>query len=222
MATDKKAMEEFINDQVKKWKIQTEGNIPVITVSTEPGSGGHVIAKQVANQLQLALYDRDIIKEIAESSHISETVIASMEKERLSGVEDFISSLVDDRYLWPGLYLSHLVKTVSAIASHGNSVIVGRGANFILPPDECLRLRVVAPLDKRVANVVRKYGATEEEARSRIINREKKRGSFIRKSFDSDVSNPDNYDLVINTDKLSIDACVGSIVGTVVGRKKTD
>ncbi len=219
MTIDKKAIEEFISAQVKIWKTRAECHVPVITVSSQPGSGGHVIAKLVAEQLRITLFDREIVKGIADSVRISDTVIASMEKERLSGVEDFISSLMDDRYLWPGLYLEHLIKVVSAIASHGSAVIVGRGANFIIPPDECLRIRVIASLDKRIANVVRKYGVTEEEAKQRILNRENKRKAFIRQSFKTDVGDPCHYDLVINTGKLSIDASVGSIIGAIIGSK---
>jgi len=213
------SIETFINDRVAKWKTGTACHVPVITISTEPGSGGHVIAKIVAEQLNLALYDRDIIRKIADSAHASEAVIASMEQERLSAVEDFISALMDDQYLYRGIYLNHLVKVVSAIASHGKAIIVGRGGNFILPADRCLRIRVIAPMEKRIANVVRKFGVTEEEARQRITHREKARNSFIRQAFNHDARNPQHYDLVLNTGNLTIDECVGGIVGTVVGKK---
>ena len=220
MKPDNAPIETFINDQVEKWKTRTSCHVPVITFSTEPGSGGHVIAKIVAEQLNLSFYDRDIIRKIAESAHISETVIASMEKERLSGVEDFIASLVDDQYLWRGLYLKHLVKVVSAIASHGKSVIVGRGANFIVPRNECLRVRVIAPLENRVANVARAYDVAEKDARQRVAHREKARNAFIRQAYAADARNPQHYDLVINTGGMAVDACVGGIIGTVVGRKE--
>lgn len=219
MKTKKKPIEQFIDNQVKIWKTKTEGHIPVITISTEPGSGGHVIAQRVSHQLGIALFDRDIVKEIAESARISDTVIASMEKERLTGVEDFIASLVDDHYLYPGVYTEHLMRVVSAIASHGSAVIVGRGANFIIPPEECLRVRVVAPLKSRVANVVKKHGVSDQEAKRRVLNRENKRRAFIRQSFNADASDPDNYDLVINTGQMPIDGGVGAIIGSVIGTK---
>jgi len=214
------SIETFVKDQLGKWKKKTKSQLPVITISSEPGSGGRVIANGLAKQLKIDLFDRDIIKEIAESARISGTVIESMEKERLSGIKDFISSLVNDRYLWPGVYLDHLMKVVAAIASHGNAIIVGRGANFLIPPKERLSIRVIAPLENRVMNVARDFGVTREEAKRRVINRENRRAAFIRQSFNADVTDPGNYELVINTKQLNLDAAVGAVIGVVVGAKE--
>lgn len=215
------SIETFIKDQIEKWEKQTQTHIPVITISSEPGSGGRIIARGLAKRLGIDLFDRDIVKEIAESAHISGAVIETMEKDRLSGIKDFISSLVNDRYLWPGVYLDHLMKVVAAIASHGNAVIVGRGANFLIPAEDRLSVRVIAPLEVRVKNVAKEFGVTREEAKRRVINRENRRSAFIRQSFNADVADPRNYDLVVNTQKLDIDASLGSVIGMVVGSKDT-
>jgi cytidylate kinase len=215
------SIETFIKDQIEKWEKQTQTNIPVITISSEPGSGGRIIARGLANRLNIDLFDRDIVKEIAESAHISGVVIETMEKDRLSGIKDFISSLVNDRYLWPGVYLDHLMKVVAAIASHGNAIIVGRGANFLIPAEDRLSVRVIAPVEVRVKNVAQEFGVTREEAKRRVINRENRRAAFIRQSFNADVADPRNYDLVVNTQKLDIDAALGAVIGMVVGSKDT-
>ena len=213
------SIETFIKDQIEKWKKQTQTYVPVITISSEPGSGGRIIARGLAKQLNIDLFDRDIVREIAESAHISGAVIETMEKDRLSGVKDFIASLVNDRYLWPGVYLDHLMKVVAAIASHGNAIIVGRGANFLIPPEDRLSVRVIAPLETRVKNVAKEFGVTREEAKRRVINRESRRSAFIRQSFNADVADPRNYDLVINTHKLNLDAALGAVIGMMVGGK---
>lgn len=212
-------IEIFIKDQIDKWKKKTHSNIPVITISSQPGSGGRIIAKGLAKRLNIDLFDRDIVKEIAESSHISGAVIETMEKERLTGVQDFISSLVNDRYLWPGVYLDHLMEVVAAIASHGNAIIVGRGANFLIPPAKCLSVRVIAPIDFRIEKVAKEFGVTREDAKRRVIKRENRRAAFIRQSFNADVANPQNYDLAINTQKLNLDAAMGAVIGMIVGEK---
>jgi cytidylate kinase len=219
MANPKTDIDDFIKEQVARWRQQTKGEIPVITISAEPGSGGHVVAKALAARLELDLFDRDMIKKIAQSSRISDTVVETMEKERLSGIEDFIASLVDDRYLHPDVYLEHLMKVVSVIGKHGRAIIVGRGANFILPVKDRLALRVVAPLEKRIENITTTYGVTSHEAKGRAMSREAKRSAFIRKAFHADVADPVNYDLVINTQHLSVEAAVGAVIGVLVGSK---
>ena len=129
--------------------------------------------------------------------------------------------MVNDRYLWPGVYLDHLMKVVAAIASHGNAIIVGRGANFLIPMEDRLSVRVIAPLEVRVKNVAKEFGVTREEAKRRVINRENRRSAFIRQSFNADVADPRNYDLVVNTQKLDIDAALGAVIGMMVASKDT-
>ncbi len=214
------AIDRFIQPLIEKWKKGQTAGLPVITISVEPGSGGHVIGRRLAETLGLGYFDHDIIKAIAKSAHVSDQVVASIEKERLSGIQDFIASLVSDRYLWPGLYLEHLMKVIGIIAKHGGAVIMGRGANFIIPPDERLSVRVVAPLAQRVANVAREYGVPEETARRRVMNRENRRAAFIKRSYHADIANPYHYNLVINTAACDMDSAVGAIIGALAGGEK--
>ena len=211
------SIETFVKEQIERWNKRTGAHLPVITVSSQPGSGGRVLARELASKFSFDLFDRDIIKAIAERAHISDAVIESMEKTRMSGIQDFISSLVNDRYLWPGVYLDHLMKVVAAIASHGNAVIVGRGANFLIPKKDRLSIRVLASLEIRVTHVVKAYGVPYEEAKRRVINRENKRAAFIRKSFNADVADPINYDLIINTSNLDMDTAMGAVCGMILG-----
>lgn len=209
------SFETFIKSIVTKWDSSrndiTEKDIrriSVITISSEPGSRGQIISEALAKLLDYHLFNRDIIKEIADSADISTSVIESIEKERLSGIEDFIASIVNKRYLWPGVYLEHLMRVVSVIGKHGNAVIVGRGANFILPPKERLSVRIVSPIDVRIRNIAGLYNVSEEEAKKRVNMREARRKAFIRKSFNADVSDPLNYDLVINTEYISFESAI--------------
>jgi hypothetical protein len=211
---------DFIDAQVEKWRSRKKSDLPVITFSVSPGSGGLIIARRVAEVLKFDFFDRDIINMIAEHAHISDRVILSIEKERLSGIKDFIASLVDERYLYPGIYLEHLMNVVGVLAKHGHAVIVGRGANFIIPPAERLSVRVVAPLELRVQNIAQAYEVPMETARRRVLHRESRRAAFVKQSFHTDVADPENYDLVINTAKSDNDANVGAIIGAISGGKK--
>jgi cytidylate kinase len=60
--------------------------------------------------------------------------------------------------------------------------------------------------------VVHAYGAKEEDARQRVINREAKRGAFVKQSYDADISDPENYDLTINTGRMPIAAAVDAVI----------
>jgi cytidylate kinase len=224
MDKGKLAVEEFVEAQVKTWETRiskeeknAEVRLPVVTVCMEPGSGGSIVAQEIAKQLDFDFFHQAIINEIAKSSHISSQVIETLEKERLSGINDFISSLINDKYLWPGLYLEYLMKIVHVIGKHGRAVIVGRGANFILSQQGRFSVRVVAPLEARIQNITREYGVSENDAKRRILRRESRRRAFVRQSFHEDIADPLNYDLILNMGKLSIKSAVNAVIGAIEG-----
>jgi cytidylate kinase len=222
MATKEKSVEQFVKQQIRKWEIpapkadqKPQVRIPVITLSMEPGSGGSLVAQEAAKKLGFDYFHRDIIQGIAKSAKIRASVIDTLEKERLSGIEDFIASLYKNQYLYPGIYMQHLLKVINTVAQHGRAVIVGRGANFILPPEERFSVRVIAPLQIRIQNVVRTYGVKEEDARRRVIRREARRGAFVKKSYDANISDPENYDLTLNTGRMPLGSAAEAVIAAV-------
>jgi len=228
MNSPDRSFEIFIQELVEKWgstpnadKNGEASRITVVTVSSEPGSGGQVIARGIAEKMGYDLFQRDIIREIAVRADIGVSVIESIEKERLSGIEDFIATLVSRRYLWPEMYLEQLMKVISVIGKHGRAVIAGRGANFILPPNERLSIRVVAPIDLRVQNISKLLNLSEDEARKRVIMKEAKRKAFIRKSFNADIADPINYDLTFNTEFIRYEAAVEAALQILEGGGKS-
>jgi cytidylate kinase len=211
-------LDEVIQKQVEKWEEAKAGGkrdrdegLSVITVSSQPGSGGSFIAKALAEQLGFDFFNKALIEVIAESAHVSSKLVESLERERLSGVEDFIASFIKKEYLYPGLYLKHLMKVVSAIALHGRAVIVGRGANFIIPAELRFSIRTVAPREKRIENIARTFEVSLEEAKGRVLQRESKRSAFVRHSFHKKVSDPENYDIVINMDNTDVGEAVKGV-----------
>ncbi len=72
-------------------------------------------------------------------------------------------------------------------------------------------MRIVAPLDVRIENVSSNFGISAEAAKLRIIRTESERRAFIRKYFNADITDPINYDLVLNTGTLSIAAAADAI-----------
>lgn len=152
---------------------------------------------------------------MAKSAKASTRLLATLDEKALSVLQDWISTLVNRSHLWPDQYLKHLMNVIGSIGKHGCAVMVGRGANFILPPDGRFRVRIVAPLETRVQNVAREFGVTLDEAKRRVLRTDSDRRAFVRKYFHADITAPVNYDLVINTGTVSIDAAVEAIRGAL-------
>ena len=221
MKTKTRSIQQLIEDQMQRWqlmqskKVAEKPGVPTITISREPGSGGSIMAKKLAQKLGFEIFHQEVLLEIAKRADVSDKLLATLDEKGLNVLEDCISALVYDRHLWPDEYLKHLMKVIGAIGEHGRAIIVGRGANFVVPPQNRLRLRIVAPQNIRVENVVHTYDVTSEEAKRRIIRTESDRRAFVRKYFNADIANPTNYDLVINTGLLDMDKAVDSVIAAI-------
>lgn len=209
-------IEQMVDEQVRRWehaksqeKREASGEASLVTVSREPGSGGQLIAERLAEALGYDMFHQNIVHRMAESSNVSAQLLHSLDEDGINIIEEWLTGF--SQHLWPDQYLKQLIRVIGSIGQHGRAVIVGRGANFILPLDYCFRVRVVASRRNRVRNVAHEFGVSEQEAERRIVRAESDRSAFIRKYFHTDVTDPHNYDLLLNTDRIGLDECVAMI-----------
>jgi cytidylate kinase len=222
MKTTARSVEQLIEEQMHRWRLmhtekkEEKKRLPIITISREPGSGGRIVAQKLATKLNVEVFHQEVLHEMAKRAEVSEQMLATMDERGLSILEDWISSLVYDRHMWPDEYLKHLMNVIGTIGKHGQAVVVGRGANFILPPEQRFRVRFTAPQRFRIQKVAREFNISEDEAKRRVIKTESDRKAFIRKYFNADIADPDNYDLTINTEILSVDHAA-NVVAAALG-----
>ncbi len=215
-----RAMHQLIEEQVRRWEILKHQeakatSIPVITLSREPGSGGKLIAAAVADQLGMEVFHQELINAMAENADTSTRVIRTLDERGLSMLDDWVSAAISDRHLWPDEVSRMLMQVIGTIAKHGSAIIVGRGANFILPPEKRFRVRIIAPLEMRVNRVAETYGVSQKEAKRRVLRTESDRRAFVRKYFHSDIRDPANYDIILNTGTLAVESAAAAICGAV-------
>jgi cytidylate kinase len=226
MKTKTRSTEQIIEEQVRRWQIiqkeekKEKERISVITISREPGSGGNILAKRLSEQLDFDLFYQEFIHDMAESAQVSVRLFETLDEKGVSVLEEWISSLVDRRHLWPDRYLQHLMKIIGTIGKHGRAVVVGRGGNFVLPPDKRLSIRVIAPLETRLKNVSQAYDVSVDDVKPRVLKTESDRRAFVKKYFNDDITNPLNYDLIINTGILSIDDAANAVNGALSELKR--
>ncbi len=211
-----KSIHQLIEEKVRRWEIlqkeaSEEKPLPVITLSREPGSGGKLIAEAVAERLGLDIFHQQLINAMAENADTSTRVIRTLDERGLSMLEDWVSAAISDRHLWPDEVSHMLMKVIGTIGRHGKAIIVGRGANFVLPPENRFRVRVIAPLEIRVNRVAETYGVDKKVARKRVIRTDSDRQAFVRKYFNSDIRDPAHYDMILNTGTLSIESSAAAI-----------
>ena len=212
-----KTISQIVEEQIHRWQILHQEHkdekavVSTVTISREPGSGGRIVAKKLAEKLGFDVFHREVLHQMAESADVSEHLLSTLDEKGLSILEDWISSLVWEHHLWPDEYLHHLMKVINTISEHGRAVIIGRGANFILRADRQFRVRITAPQKMRIEHVARDFNLSFDEARRRVIRTESDRKAFVRKYFNTDIADPLHYDLVINTGTLNIESAVDVI-----------
>jgi cytidylate kinase len=210
-----RSIDHILDQQIRKWNLQRamETRAPAgpprtVTVSRETGCCGSAIAEQMARELGFDHFEHEIIQRIAESANISEAMVATVDEHWRSTMEDWIADWANQRRLWLDDYLKHLVKTITAIGKHGNAVIVGRGASFILggdPQFNVWRIRLIAPLKLRAEQIAKIKNVPYVDALKYVSKSDNSRRTFIRKHFGAEIDNPANYDLTLNTENLTAD-----------------
>ncbi len=210
-----RTIDAIVEEQAHRWQLRreerrAEAHRPVITVSRLHGAKGSEVARTVAKELGLDFFDREIIQRIAESTHLSERVVASLEKDR-EVLTDWLASIATRNYLSPVEFRYHLSRVVGALAQHGGAVSLGRAAHLVLGPGGALRVLVVAPLEERVRTVAQRDGVDEREARRRIVSVEADRKAFLMKHFHADFADPSTFDIVVNTTVLGVAGACAAI-----------
>ncbi len=229
---EKVLMDKMVQSQVDKWrklfakasqqglKIENFKGGPIITISREAGAGGSDIARRLAKALSMDLIGGQIIQHVADSAKMSRKVIDTLDEREVTFRETLLSSLFGDNRPWPGEFLNHLSRVVGTIGIFGNVVIMGRGANYILPKDRIFRVRVIAPIDLRVQYVMEDRKYSKAEAEHYIVKRDNDRKAFVRKYFNVDIADPAYYDLIINTEKISIAQATEAVIVAFHQRRK--
>jgi cytidylate kinase len=236
---EKTTMDRMVEQQLKKWRtligegegldvfdygleIEKVKGGPVITISREPGSGGSEIARKLATDLSMDLMGGQIIQHVAESARMSRKVIESLDEKEVTMRDTLLNTLFRDRHLWPDEYLQHLTKVIATIGRYGNVIIVGRGANYILPQEGAFRVRIIAPLEYRIRRIMEDRKYDRAQAEQYVVKKENDQKSFVRKYFNADVADPNQYDIIINTGKVTVEGGAEAIIAAFRGTVNKD
>ena len=181
---------------------------PFLTVSRQLGSGGGAFARDVADRMGWQVYDRAILSEIAEHRHLRERVVRRLDERAVGWISEWVNHLLVPESLPQAAFAKDVSEIVCAVARQGNAVIVGRGANWLVDPRFGIRIRVIAPLERRVEYVRRTASLEADEAEARIREHDAETERYIHRTFGRPIDDPLGYDLLLNTAHLDVDDAV--------------
>jgi cytidylate kinase len=178
----------------------------VIAMTREIGSLGIDVAAGVAERLGLAIIDSEIVaNNIAERLGVEASALLRYVDGSASIFERW---LINRRKL--SLYTS---EEILLLAQRGNVLIRGWGAATLLcDMPQVISVRVCAPMDFRVKVIMERLGAKNAEAvREQIQRYDVAHARAMRASFGVEQEDALLYHIVLNTERMSVDACVQAV-----------
>ena len=194
-------------------------SIRVITVSRQFGSGGRTIAKETAERLGWAYYDKELVKKIAAESGLAESYILESGEYACSTSSFLFNWVMNTERIRSGslpisdqLYIvQHNI--IKDLAEKERCVIVGRCADYILRDrQDCLHTFFHADTAFRADRIVRLYGERPEKPEKRLKEKDDKRRAYYRHYTGHQWGLAENYDICLDSGRLGIDQCVDILV----------
>jgi len=178
----------------------------VLTVSRDLGSGGVELGRAVALNLDYACLTY-------------ETILARVKKaghkwEKISQGLDEHMPRIWEKFDWSFRGFVAIVQcTILNEAAKDRVVILGRGGNYLLQDTPyALRVRLVAPLETRIARVAERDGIDEQAAHCLIEKTDREREGFLQATYGKDGTNPVDYDLVFDSSTMTMPDMVATVV----------
>ena len=178
----------------------------ILTIGRESGAQGEEIAKSVAEKLGYEFIAREaIFEEIRTYGEKWFKWGQQMDDHKPSIWERFDQSFAGFVALKESIMMDHAVKN--------NVVLMGRGGNWMFSDvPYALRIRIMAPMDKRVENVVRKEAIDRDTARKMLEKADSERSAYLKAIYHKDWTKPKFYDIVFDTGNLSEEEVVKMIL----------
>ncbi len=186
-----------------------------ICISREAGAGGGAIARIVGRRLGWKVFDHELLEAIAHRMQTTVDEVRTYDELAPSVIQDWLLPLREEHYAPQEAYLDHLAKLLEAIGRAGQSVLVGRGAGFLLPRESTLSVRVVAPIRARAARLGERMGVSARTARRAAKDLDARRLAFDRTMHRVNGADPHNYDLVLDSNSLGLEIAAEVLVRAV-------
>ena len=204
----------------------------VITISRELGSGGRTIGRKLAAQLGVRYSDKTLIDELMKKFNLTTYEIESIKAKKRNWFSNFIEFVApvpnsgafigfdaNKDMEWaadpsmPADIFKAESEILKGIAEKGSCVIAGRSGFHVLKdhPNH-LNIFIHAPLEERIARVMKKQALTHDQARELIASVDEGRENYIKRFPSPSRYDLRNYDLCLNVSGMSEDEAVHCIL----------
>lgn len=182
-----------------------------ITFSRGYGSCGTHVARTLAERLDLCLFDKEILEQVAAKAEMDVDLVEKLEENtkrfKLEPWRAFFTgkALTADRF-------QKILQSIILNVAAGGCIILGRGANLVLGPKRAFRVRIVGSLDNCAQRIAKAKGIDLEAAKKRVIEVNRTRDEFLKRLYGTDISDATFYDITLNSDQFDVDHMVDLVM----------
>jgi cytidylate kinase len=195
-----------------------------VTISRQSGSAGIAVGEKLGLYLNEHLpgecpwtvFNKNLVDEIIKDHNLSSSVIPFLEEKAVPEIEEMLEELLG---VHPpqSILVRDTNDTIIRLAKMGHVIIVGHGAAVItnkIPGG--VHVRLVGSLKKRKDSTKENLKCNDKGAEDVIYKEDEGRRGYLKQIFGKDIDDPLLYDLVINTDLVSLTQAASLIGGLVV------
>ena len=190
----------------------------VVTITRSCGSGGSIIANLLAKQLNIKVYDKELLKLASDDSGINERLLAMVDEDIKKSILYKVSKRVYNGELIPpesndftsnDNLFNYQAKVLKELAKENSYIVIGRGADYVLRDNKnVIKIFVHANNEECILREMKRLGMERKEAEEWINKTNIYRGIYYRYHTGQKWRDAENYDLILNTSRFSYDECV--------------
>ncbi|RJF96673.1 BON domain-containing protein [Noviherbaspirillum cavernae] len=180
--------------------------MPVIAMTQEMGSLAKDVALKLASALDIEVMRNEVVDHVSAKMALPKSAVRRLRE----GKAGFLERLKTDRKIM-ALYTA---EEVFELANRGNVVLRGWGATCLLRPVPHVPcVRITSSFEKRVEWLMSSLETEDRDfAASEIRRSDEAHASRMHQQFGVSWGDPVLYDMVLNTDRVSVDSCVEQII----------
>ena len=188
----------------------------IITIARQYGSGGREIGERVANALNIPIYDKELITEVAAKGNLNEEVIKSADESSANSLlytlamgSNTLGAAMHFGYKMPlndKLFILQS-EVIKEYAEKGSGIFIGRCADYVLRDQKnILRVFVYGDLEHRQQRIAERHPEFKSsQVIDAISKTDKRRATYYNFYTGNKWGKYDNYDIAINSSTLGIE-----------------
>ena len=181
--------------------------MPLIAMTREMGSLGKDVAKGIGEALGIPVLHHEVIEPLADKMRVRKSHVIRL----LEGQPSFFERLTADH---TSLCIYTADETFNLASKDNGAILRSWGAaNLLRPVSHVVCVRVCAPKRLRIERMKERMKTSDESlVRREVESNDEAHAAIVRRHFGVDWWDAEQYDLVLNTERVSIDECVDTVL----------